>query len=92
VLISLTEPAERPTGSKAPPPAKKQKRSRAKTGAQPAHNFLKAGDQVMVTLCNFMRMTFWYLELCVATAEGDIGLVFEVIKVASTYFSLSRSD
>ncbi|KAJ7304618.1 hypothetical protein DFH08DRAFT_1089178 [Mycena albidolilacea] len=78
---SEEEPEERPTGSKAPPPAKKQKRSRAKTGAQPAHNFLNAGDQVMVTLCNFMRMTFWYLELCAATAEGDIGRVFEVIKL-----------
>ncbi|KAJ7736001.1 hypothetical protein B0H14DRAFT_3097558 [Mycena olivaceomarginata] len=55
--------------------------SRTKTGAQPAHNFLNAGDQVMVTLCNFMQMTFWYLEICAATAEGDIGRVFEVIKL-----------
>ncbi|KAJ7855692.1 hypothetical protein B0H13DRAFT_1902969 [Mycena leptocephala] len=26
-------------------------------------------------------MTFWYLEMCAAIAEGDIGRVFEVIKV-----------
>ena len=28
-----------------------------------------------------MRLTFWYLEFCVAAAEGDIGRVFEIIKV-----------
>ncbi|KAJ7860553.1 hypothetical protein B0H14DRAFT_2576516 [Mycena olivaceomarginata] len=27
-----------------------------------------------------MRMTLWYLKLCSAVAEGDIGRVFEVIK------------
>ncbi|KAJ7183811.1 hypothetical protein C8R46DRAFT_1308852, partial [Mycena filopes] len=70
-----------PAAASSSRPNKKQKRSRAKTGAQPARNFLDAGDQVMVTLCNFMRMTFWYLELCAATAEGDIGRVFEVIKL-----------
>jgi hypothetical protein len=26
-------------------------------------------------------MTFWYLEMCAAIAEGDIGRVFEVLKV-----------
>ncbi|KAK6988770.1 hypothetical protein R3P38DRAFT_2572817, partial [Favolaschia claudopus] len=55
--------------------------------AAPARNFLDAGDQVMVTLCNFMRMTFWYLELCSAVAEGDIGRVFEVIKAGLLRFS-----
>ncbi|KAJ7751677.1 hypothetical protein B0H16DRAFT_1317992, partial [Mycena metata] len=39
------------------------------------------GDQALTTLCNFMRVTFWYMELCAATAEGDIGRVFEVIKL-----------
>ncbi|KAK6966697.1 hypothetical protein R3P38DRAFT_3466289, partial [Favolaschia claudopus] len=38
-------------------------------------------DQVLISLCHFMRVTFWYMELCSATAEGDIGRVFEVIKV-----------
>ncbi len=28
-----------------------------------------------------MRMTLWYLELCMATAEGDVGRVFEIFKV-----------
>ncbi|KAJ7479355.1 hypothetical protein B0H11DRAFT_2233788 [Mycena galericulata] len=60
-----------------PPPKKK---SRAKASAKPARNF-SGGDQVLVTLCNFMRVTFWYLELCAAIAEGDIGRVFEIIKV-----------
>lgn len=58
----------------------KKKKSRAKASAKPARNF-SGGDQVLVTLCHFMRVTFWYLELCAATAEGDIGRVFEVIKV-----------
>ncbi|KAJ6549419.1 hypothetical protein DFH09DRAFT_617961 [Mycena vulgaris] len=59
---------------------KKAKRSRTTAGAKPARNFSK-GDQALVTLCNFMRVTFWYMELCAATAEGDIGRVFEVIKL-----------
>ncbi|KAJ7648322.1 hypothetical protein DFH06DRAFT_997294 [Mycena polygramma] len=42
---------------------------------------LKRGVRVLITLCHFMRMTFWYLEMCAAVAEGDIGRVFEVIKL-----------
>ncbi|KAJ3505619.1 hypothetical protein NMY22_g17517 [Coprinellus aureogranulatus] len=30
-------------------------------------------DQALANTANFMRTTFWYLELCAATAEGDIG-------------------
>ncbi|KAF8174657.1 hypothetical protein K438DRAFT_1609227 [Mycena galopus ATCC 62051] len=48
--------------------------------AQPERKFSK-GDQVPVTLCNFMWVTLWYMELSLATAEGDIRHVFEVIKV-----------
>ncbi|KAJ6544427.1 hypothetical protein B0H19DRAFT_1380669 [Mycena capillaripes] len=74
-------PSLAPIGSLSkPPPPKKQKKSRAKASAQPTRNF-SSGDQVMVTLCNFMGVTFWYLELCAAIAEGDIGRVFEIIKV-----------
>ncbi|KAJ6481317.1 hypothetical protein C8R47DRAFT_1186616 [Mycena vitilis] len=76
-----TMPSLAPIGSSAkPPPKKKTRKSRAKASAQPKRNF-SGGDQVMATLCNFMRVTFWYLELCAAIAEGDIGRVFEVIKV-----------
>ncbi|KAJ7314636.1 hypothetical protein DFH08DRAFT_926962 [Mycena albidolilacea] len=64
---SEEERAERPTSSKALPPAKKQKRSRA--------------NHPSWLPCAFMRMTFWYLELCAATAEGDIGRVFGVVKL-----------
>ncbi|KAK7016473.1 hypothetical protein R3P38DRAFT_2785686 [Favolaschia claudopus] len=39
------------------------------------------GDQALVTLCNFMRVTLWYMELCASIAEGDIGRSFEVIKL-----------
>ncbi|KAK7025899.1 hypothetical protein R3P38DRAFT_3193539 [Favolaschia claudopus] len=77
-----TMPSLAPIGSSVkPPPPKKQKKSRVKVSAQPQRNFLASGDQVAVNLCNFMRVTFWYLELCAAIAEGDIGRVFEVIKV-----------
>ncbi|KAK7000493.1 hypothetical protein R3P38DRAFT_3617514 [Favolaschia claudopus] len=57
---------------------KKAKRNKAVASAQPARNFSN-GDQVLITLCHFMRVTFWYMELCAATAEGDIGRVFEVL-------------
>ncbi|KAJ7747542.1 hypothetical protein B0H16DRAFT_1320335 [Mycena metata] len=74
-------PALAPIGSSTKAsPKKKQKGSRAKASAQPKRNF-SSGDQVMVSLCHFMRVTLWYLELCAAIAEGDIGRVFEVIKV-----------
>ncbi|KAJ6559001.1 hypothetical protein B0H10DRAFT_1651020, partial [Mycena sp. CBHHK59/15] len=39
------------------------------------------GDQALVTLCHFMRVTLWYMEISAATAEGDIGRVFEVLKL-----------
>ncbi|KAK7034157.1 hypothetical protein R3P38DRAFT_2772260 [Favolaschia claudopus] len=60
--------------------AKKKKRSRTTAAAQPARNFSN-GDQALVTLCNFMRVTLWYMELCASIAEGDIGRSFEVIKL-----------
>ena len=39
------------------------------------------GDQQMVNIVNFMRMTFWYREFCNAIAEGDTGRVHEILKV-----------
>ncbi|KAF7371359.1 hypothetical protein MSAN_00772000 [Mycena sanguinolenta] len=63
-----------------PPPRKKKKKSRAKAAPQAERNF-SGGDQVIVNLVHFMRVTFWYLELCAGIAEGDIGRVFEVIKL-----------
>ncbi|KAF8193518.1 hypothetical protein K438DRAFT_1589343 [Mycena galopus ATCC 62051] len=61
-------------------PKKSKKRARTTANAQHERNMSK-GDQAMVTLCNFMRVTLWYLELCEAIAEGDIGRVFEVLKL-----------
>lgn len=64
---------------------KKTKGSRAgKAKAAETINF-SGGDQSLATTINFIRMTFWYLEMCSATAEGDIGRVFEVIKVPSLF-------
>jgi hypothetical protein len=69
----------------------KPKRIRTTANAQPARNF-SSGDQAMITLCHFMRVTLWYIELCAATAEGDIGRVFEVLKVsAANYNCLFRT-
>ncbi|KAJ7660020.1 hypothetical protein B0H14DRAFT_3701557 [Mycena olivaceomarginata] len=61
--------------------AKKRKGTRAKKGkaAESANSF--GNDQCHSTTINFIRMTFWYLEMCAAIAEGDIGRVFEVLKV-----------
>ncbi|KIY46989.1 hypothetical protein FISHEDRAFT_46222 [Fistulina hepatica ATCC 64428] len=39
------------------------------------------GDQLLGTTINFLRVTFWYLALSSAIAEGDIGRVFEIIKL-----------
>ncbi|KAK7695975.1 hypothetical protein QCA50_000615 [Cerrena zonata] len=39
------------------------------------------GDQQMMNLVNFMRMTFWYREFCASIAEGDPGRTHEIIKV-----------
>jgi hypothetical protein len=38
-------------------------------------------DEALSNTIHFLRVSMWYLELCAATAEGDIGRVFEVIKV-----------
>ncbi|KAJ7691532.1 hypothetical protein B0H17DRAFT_1285787 [Mycena rosella] len=75
------EPEALPATSESGPHLKKKaKRSRTTAGPKPARNF-SPGDQALVTLCNFMRVTFWYMELCAAIAEGDIGRAFEVIKL-----------
>ncbi|KAK1225472.1 hypothetical protein PQX77_011585 [Marasmius sp. AFHP31] len=39
------------------------------------------GDRVLANDITFLRVTFWYMELCAAIAEGDIGRVMEVIKL-----------
>ncbi|KAJ7116291.1 hypothetical protein C8R46DRAFT_1264083 [Mycena filopes] len=79
VLNDAVDDTDLPSNGSAAPRLKKKK-MRTTAGAQPARNFSK-GDQALVTLCNFMRVTFWYMELSAATAEGDIGRVFEVIKL-----------
>ncbi|KAJ7689944.1 hypothetical protein B0H17DRAFT_1331568 [Mycena rosella] len=71
-------------GSSPKPPPSKKRKTRAKASAQPGRNF-SGGDQVMVTFCHFMRVTFWYLEVCAAIAEGDIGRVFEIIKACCPF-------
>lgn len=48
------------------------------------------GDRLLANTVNFMRQTFWYIEFCAAVSEGDIGRVFEIIKVRCC-FSLHRA-
>ncbi|KAG9086684.1 hypothetical protein FS749_003452 [Ceratobasidium sp. UAMH 11750] len=40
-----------------------------------------SADQLLGNFTRFMRDTFWYLELASAVPEGDMGRVFEVIKL-----------
>ncbi|KAJ6557658.1 hypothetical protein B0H19DRAFT_867149, partial [Mycena capillaripes] len=59
---------------------KKRKGTRARKAkaAESANSF--GNDQSLATTINFIRMTFWYLKMCAAIAEGDIGRVFEVLR------------
>ncbi len=47
------------------------------------------GDQVLRNNITFLRTTFWYLEMCLATADGDIGRVFEIMKVCFIYYTVT---
>ncbi|KAH6913289.1 hypothetical protein BKA70DRAFT_1525370 [Coprinopsis sp. MPI-PUGE-AT-0042] len=38
-------------------------------------------DESLANSMHFLRVALWYLEICAAIAEGDIGRVLEVIKV-----------
>ncbi|KAJ7840470.1 hypothetical protein B0H13DRAFT_2239514 [Mycena leptocephala] len=73
--------AEPATAPNEPKVTKKRKGTRAKKAkaAESVNSF--GNDQSLATTINFIRMTFWYLEMCAAIAEGDIGRVFEVLKV-----------
>ncbi|KAL0574504.1 hypothetical protein V5O48_007454 [Marasmius crinis-equi] len=42
---------------------------------------VSTGDQLLANEINFLRMTFWYLEMCAGISEGDIGRVFAIIKL-----------
>ncbi|KAJ3765120.1 hypothetical protein FB446DRAFT_655696 [Lentinula raphanica] len=57
---------------------KKSKRSKAATAET---RNISSGDQCLANDISFLRTTMWYLEICAAIAEGDIGRVFEVIKI-----------
>ncbi|KAK7025401.1 hypothetical protein VNI00_016038 [Paramarasmius palmivorus] len=41
---------------------------------------IMSGDSCLANNIMFLRVTFWYLELCAGIAEGDIGRVLEIIK------------
>ncbi|KAF9488156.1 hypothetical protein BDN71DRAFT_1513309 [Pleurotus eryngii] len=44
------------------------------------------GDRALANLVLQLRDFFWYYEMCHAISDGDIGRVFEVIKILRFYF------
>ncbi|KAF9013010.1 hypothetical protein BDZ89DRAFT_963282 [Hymenopellis radicata] len=60
---------------------KKAKRKNTKKGKTKETENKAQGDQVLANSIAYLRSVFWYLELCAAISEGDIGRVFEVLKV-----------
>ncbi|KAL1658848.1 hypothetical protein GGF50DRAFT_66457 [Schizophyllum commune] len=61
-------------------PAPAAKKKSARTREMKHQEKLANADKCLANNIAFMRVTLWYLELCAATAEGDIGRVFEIIK------------
>jgi hypothetical protein len=76
-MDSVPTPADKESQSSLIPPGQTKKRGKKTTAVR---NFSQ-GDQTLATTINFLRITFWYLEMCAAAAEGDIGRIFEIIKV-----------
>ncbi|KAJ6503193.1 hypothetical protein C8R47DRAFT_1249402 [Mycena vitilis] len=75
---SETEPVHLTVESKGKKKGKGSQGRKAKAAEEINYS---GGDQCFGTTVNFIRMTFWYLEMCAAVADGDIGRVFEVVKV-----------
>lgn len=64
-----------------PKPRAPKKKKRSRKGATAETQNKSGGDQVLANSVAFLRCTFWYLELCASISEGDIGRVFEILKV-----------
>ncbi|EIN09490.1 hypothetical protein PUNSTDRAFT_133283 [Punctularia strigosozonata HHB-11173 SS5] len=47
--------------------------------SEPEHTW--CGDRCLANYTLFMRISFWYLELCNSIAEGDIGRALEITKL-----------
>ncbi|KAJ8095459.1 hypothetical protein PM082_023229 [Marasmius tenuissimus] len=62
------------------------KKPKAKQGMTNKIRNVSMGDQTLANEIHFMRVTFWYLEMCAAISEGDIGRVMEIIKVLRISF------
>ncbi|KAF8231490.1 hypothetical protein L208DRAFT_1459229 [Tricholoma matsutake] len=77
-MDSVPMPANKESQSSSIPPGQTKKRGKKTTAVR---NFSQ-GDQTLATTINFLCITFWYLKMCAAAAEGDIGHIFEIIKTA----------
>jgi hypothetical protein len=85
VIPNVTDSVPAPSDKESPlssaaPGQSKKRAAKNKATANVVRNFSQ-GDQTLATTINFLRITFWYLEMCAAAAEGDIGRIFEIIKV-----------
>ncbi|KAF8221552.1 hypothetical protein L208DRAFT_1382213 [Tricholoma matsutake] len=76
-MDSVPMPANKESQSSLIPPGQTKKRGKKTTAVC---NFSQ-GDQTLATTINFLCITFWYLKMCAAAAEGDIGHIFEIIKL-----------
>ncbi|GJF00723.1 hypothetical protein PsYK624_170210 [Phanerochaete sordida] len=47
----------------------------------PSARLASTADRVIANNVNFLRAVLWYLEFCTAVAVGDMGRVWEIIKI-----------
>lgn len=81
---STSDPSATLPTSLPPPVGTSKGKAKTRAKANPvASASLFEGDRVLANRIHFMRATMLYLELCYATAQGDIGRVVEVMKVCS---------
>lgn len=83
LMADSTDEFKIPTGTAWKPPTALSKLSSSKEAQPDAHeeedNF--QGDRVLANSILFVREFMWWIELKYAIPEGDIGQIWEVIKV-----------
>ena len=62
-------------------------KSKSKSGTRPKMSTTFLGDQVLAQSIAFMRETMLACEMTLATAEGDVGRLWEVIKIMVFLFA-----
>lgn len=80
-----TVPSDRPR------PVHKKKAKRVKKSAAVQTDNKSGGDQVLANSIVFLRTDFWYTELCASISDGDMGRVWEVLKVRNISSVIAHS-